>query len=270
MEEAASNLKPDATFFNYLQCPICLEYFTIPIYQCDSGHSICSLCASKSPKCPTCRDNIGRKLRNFHLEQQISSVDYRCRFPGCSESMKLSERLSHEEKCKFNPNTQCLVQNCRWTGHRDGLLQHLITKHRIPHYDIYGDSAEYSSRLRSSSLPSSAGCVKLLHTFDTGSQKTTILTYIFMDSCRNLFFPQFRTLQDTPTRFTLKIWNTESASGEELVIVGKAPTMALSLEEERDQKKCFVLDLESMINIFAFQDKNEEGHKLLHYKLTIG
>ena len=184
--------------------------------------------------------------------------------------MKLSERLCHEEKCNFNPNTQCLVQNCRWTGHRDAVLQHLISKHRIPHYDIYGDSAEYSSRLRSSSLPSTAGCVKLLHTFDTGSQKITILTYIFMDSCRNLFFPQFRTLQDTAIRFTLKIWNTEIANGEELVIVGKAATLALSLEEEREQKKCFVLDLESMINIFAFQDKNEEGHKLLHYKLTIG
>lgn len=269
MEDDTSPLKPDSTFFSSLQCPICFEYFTIPIYQCDSGHSICALCASKSQKCPTCRDSIGRKLRNHHLEQQIASVDYRCRFPGCEESMKLTARLSHEERCPFNPNIQCLVQNCRWTGHRNSVLQHLVSKHKIPHYDIYGDSAEYSSRLRSSSLPSTAGCVKLLHTFDVAGQKTTILTYIFMDSCKNLFFPQFRTLQETPTRFTLKIWNTEITGGEELQIVGKAPTMAVPLEEERDQKKCYVLDLESIINIFAFQDKTEEGHKLLHYKLTI-
>ena len=262
-------LKPDASFFSSLQCPICIEFFSIPIYQCDSGHSICSVCALKTAKCPTCRDNIGRKLRNYPLEQQLSAIEYHCRFAGCNAVMKLCDRIPHEESCRHNPNIQCLIQNCRWVGHRDTALQHLTSRHRIPHYDIFGDSAEYSSRLRSSALPSSAGCVKLLHTFDVGGKKTTILTYIFMDAGRNLFFPQFRTLQEEPTRYILKIWNTEEPT-EELVLVGKAPTVALSLEEERDQKKCYVLDLESMINLFAFQDHNEEGHKLLHYKLTIG
>lgn len=269
MSDLGDNLKPDSTFFNYLQCPICIEFFSVPIFQCDSGHSICSTCASKSPKCPSCRDNIGKKLRNYPLEQQLSAIEYHCRFLGCNACMKLSDRVLHEEHCPYNPNIECLIQNCRWEGHRDGILQHLITRHRIPHYDIFGDSAEYSSRLRSSALPSSAGCVKLLHTFDIGGQKTTILTYIFMDAGRNLFFPQFRTLQEVPARYTLKIWNTE-VTAEELVLVGRAPTVAMSLEEERDQKRCYVLDLESMINLFAFQDHNEEGHKLLHYKLTIG
>jgi hypothetical protein len=118
-------------------------------------------------------------------------------------------------------------------------------------------------------LPSSAGCVKLLHTFVYNGLQRTILTYIFMDSIRNLFYPQFRTLDDHPARYTLKIWSTEAGSQEELVLVGYAATMQLSLEEERERKRCYVLDLESMINLFAFQDKSEEGHKLLHYKLTL-
>lgn len=185
--------------------------------------------------------------------------------------MKLAYRLDHEEQCSHNPNLNCLIQNCRWVGHRDELLSHLTTKHKIPHYDICGATAEYSSRLRSSSLPSTAGCVKLLHTFYLADNHTaTVLTYIFMDSTKNLFFPQFRTLGDTPVKYTLKIWNTDSDDCDEVMIVGKVATIKESLDEERESKSCVALDLESLINKFAFDDKVEEGHRLLHYRLSIG
>ncbi|CAG9330486.1 unnamed protein product [Blepharisma stoltei] len=253
-----------------LQCPICFEYFTIPIYQCDSGHSICDRCSQRTQKCPSCREVIGRKLRNYHLEQQLYQCEYTCQFTGCNEKVKLSARLEHEEECRHNPNYQCLLTNCKWKGQLDSLLSHLNTKHKIPHYDITGNTAEYSSRLRSSSLPPTAGCVKLLHTFYiTEDQTCTILTYIFMDSLKNLFYPQFRTLGKIPAKFTLKIWNTDSDENEEIVIAGMAETAKNSLDEEREKKQCIALDLESLINRFAFQDKVERGHKLLHYRLTI-
>jgi hypothetical protein len=70
------------------------------------------------------------------------------------------------------------------------LIGHMNAKHKIPHYDIPGRKAEFSSRLRPLSLQPAAGCVKLLHTFTlTSSQKVTVLTYIFMDSAKNLFYP---------------------------------------------------------------------------------
>lgn len=270
MVEPNTVLKPDPNFDSSLQCPICMEYFSVPIYQCDSGHSICSRCALKISKCPTCRAAIGRKLRNYHLEQQLLTIDYKCRFPGCEEVLKLAYRYSHEETCIHNPTMECIMQSCKWSGHKSLLLTHLKNKHKIPHYDICGPVAEYSSRLRSSSLSSTAGCVKLLHTFYLPSgEVVTVLTYIFMDSIKNLFFPQFRTFGEKPKRYSLSIWNTESEDEDELVITGKAQTLKISLEEEREHKKCVVLDLESLINLFAFQDKIEEGHKLLHYKLTI-
>jgi hypothetical protein len=270
MVDSTISLKLDATFDASLQCPICLEYFSIPIFQCDSGHSICNRCAQRIPKCPTCRANIGRKLRNYHLEQQLSSIDYKCRHPGCNEVIKLAYRANHEESCTYNPNLTCIMQSCKWTGHKSALLSHLKNKHKIPHYDIVGSVAEYSSRLRSTSLSSTAGCVKLLHTFFLPSgEVVTVLTYIFMDSMKNLFYPQFRTFGEKPVRYNLCIWNTESDEEDELVISGKAQTLKYSLEEEREMKRCMVLDLESLINMFAFQDKIEEGHKLLHYKLTI-
>jgi hypothetical protein len=90
-----------------------------------------------------------------------------------------------------------------------------------------------------------------------------------MDSTKNLFFPQFRTFGDTPIKFKLKIWNTENEALGEICLSGVARTIKASLEEEREHKSCVILDLESLINIFAFHDKTEEGHKLLHYKLSI-
>lgn len=150
------------------------------------------------------------------------------------------------------------------------VLSHLSIKHNIPHYEISGNSAEYSSRLRASSLPPTAGCVKLLHTFFANdSRRVTVLTYIFMDSGKNLFYPQFRTLGSKDIRYSLKIWNNESELNEFVSVIGKVRTLNVSLEEEREKKMCVIMDLESIINRFAFYDKIEEGHRLLHYKLEI-
>ena len=90
-----------------------------------------------------------------------------------------------------------------------------------------------------------------------------------MDSTKNLFYPQFRTFGDIPIKYKLKIWNTDIEGQGEICLNGVARTIKASLEEEREVKSCVILDLESLINIFAFHDKTEEGHKLLHYKLSI-
>lgn len=266
----SGNLIPDMSFHTSLKCPSCQEYFTQPIFQCDYGHSICEKCTYLTSKCVTCKSQISKKLRNFQLEQQLSSIECACRFTGCAHTFKMNLRNQHEISCNFNPSTHCLLQNCRWRGEKVNLLTHLNTKHNIPHYEMSSNTAEYSSRLRSSSLPPTAGCVKLLHSFFVSdSRKVAVLTYIFMDSAKNLFFPQFRTLGDKEIRYNLKIWNNESELNDYVVIIGKARTTNVSLEEERERKMCVAMDLESIINKFAFHDKIEEGYRLLHYKLEI-
>lgn len=259
----------NSEFLSHFKCPVCTEFFDIPVFQCDNGHSLCNSCSHKTNACPTCRAPIRRKLRNYLLEQQISSIEIKCAFQGCREQFKMSERLEHEQSCLYSPNLPCILQNCRWNGSRTSLITHLTQKHKIPHYDICGNTAEYSSRLRSSSLPPTAGCVKLLHTFFMAENDTyTILTYIFMDSNNNRFYPQFRSLSNS-IKYSLKIWNTEEEDGDELMIVGKAHTIRYSLEEERESKSCIAVDLESLISKFSFKDRLEEGHRLLHYKLKI-
>jgi hypothetical protein len=261
---------PDMSFHTSLICPACSEYFSQPIFQCEYGHSICEKCTYAAAKCPICKSGISKRLRNFQLEQQLSAIECVCRFAGCAVAYKMNLRYEHEGECAFNPSTQCILQNCRWKGEKTQLLGHLSSKHNIPHYEISGNAAEYSSRLRASSLPPTAGCVKLLHSFFASeAKKVTILTYIFMDSAKNLFFPQFRTLGNKEVKFRLRIWNNESVTNDFVQVNGKARLMNVTLEEERDKKMCVAMDLESVINKFAFQDRIEEGHRLLHYKLEI-
>mmetsp|Transcript_16582 Transcript_16582/g.16510 ORF Transcript_16582/g.16510 Transcript_16582/m.16510 type:complete len:113 (-) Transcript_16582:388-726(-) len=111
--EDSSEITPNSNFLSSLQCPECSDYFTVPIFQCNSGHSLCNKCSQALSQCPICDDQIGRKLRNYHLEQQLSTIDYKCQYPGCTELIKLASRVKHEEECPFGPNLQCLLQNCK-------------------------------------------------------------------------------------------------------------------------------------------------------------
>merc|ERR1719300_961643 len=39
-----------------LECPVCLEVASVPIFCCDDQHIICSDCRPKVSVCPECRD----------------------------------------------------------------------------------------------------------------------------------------------------------------------------------------------------------------------
>ena len=119
-------------------------------------------------------------------------------------------------------------------------------------------------------MQAAAGCVKLLHTFiKYDAPSVTILTYIFLDSCNNLFYPQFRTLGEGQIRYNLRIWNIENEDSDEIIVEGIAYNHRLGLDEEREKKMGIAFDLESLILKFSFMDKQEKGHRLLHYRLTI-
>ena len=53
-DEAMNRLK------SILQCPVCLETPTsIPIFRCNNGHILCTVCRSKVNTCPECRIQLG-------------------------------------------------------------------------------------------------------------------------------------------------------------------------------------------------------------------
>ncbi|CAL9223892.1 unnamed protein product [Arabidopsis halleri] len=56
-----------------LDCPVCCEPLTIPVFQCDNGHLACSSCCPKlSNKCPACSLPIGNN-RCVAMERVLES-----------------------------------------------------------------------------------------------------------------------------------------------------------------------------------------------------
>ena len=52
-----------------LECPVCLEVpRQPPIYQCERGHCVCSVCHAKLTNCPVCRIPLG-KTRSLIFEK---------------------------------------------------------------------------------------------------------------------------------------------------------------------------------------------------------
>ena len=59
---------------NILECPVCLSPPTsTPIYRCDNGHILCSLCRSKVKICPECRIELGN-LRYLTSEKIVTAM----------------------------------------------------------------------------------------------------------------------------------------------------------------------------------------------------
>ncbi|KAJ0239928.1 hypothetical protein HA466_0226410 [Hirschfeldia incana] len=57
-----------------LDCPICVEPLSIPIFQCDNGHLACSSCCPKlKNKCPSCALPVGHS-RCRAMETVLKSV----------------------------------------------------------------------------------------------------------------------------------------------------------------------------------------------------
>ncbi|KAJ8929367.1 hypothetical protein NQ314_017948 [Rhamnusium bicolor] len=75
-EEVKDSLirKAKKIFLQMLECPLCKEYMSPPIYQCLSGHTICNTCKDKKESCSTCEAKI-ENTRNYVLEDLSKKVE---------------------------------------------------------------------------------------------------------------------------------------------------------------------------------------------------
>ncbi|CAH8302503.1 unnamed protein product [Eruca vesicaria subsp. sativa] len=108
-----------------LSCPICVEPFTIPIFQCDNGHLACSSCCPKlRNKCPSCACPIGHS-RCRAMETVLESTSIPCQNAefGCTQKLTHGEESTHEKTCTFSP-CSCPVQDCNYTGSCKDLYVH--------------------------------------------------------------------------------------------------------------------------------------------------
>lgn len=131
-----SDLNYRPTFSELFECPICVDYYKLPIYLCDQGHSLCSRCKERSRICPQCRRNFLPNSRNIAMEKMMEQVSRKCKFSECGQDISLDQWHNHQSECKYNPNLKCI--ECG--SSEEYLIQHLIRAHEYK--EIAMDSNE--------------------------------------------------------------------------------------------------------------------------------
>ncbi|CAH9141923.1 unnamed protein product [Cuscuta epithymum] len=114
-----------------LDCPICFDALTVPVFQCENGHIACSSCCTKIVnKCPSCAWPIGYN-RCRAIEKLIECIKLSCRNTkyGCKESVFFSKKSGHESSCIFTP-CSCPLRNCSFIGSSEQLYTHFSNRHR--------------------------------------------------------------------------------------------------------------------------------------------
>jgi Seven in absentia protein family len=119
-----------------LECPVCMDFLCVPVFQCSNGHSICGQCTAKIDLevCPICRIKLTKNFRNYSLEKILDNITTNCRFEGCKEVINLSKRAEHQNHCRFNMNIECTFPDCYWSG--PDLCLHLKTIHSIKEFNM--------------------------------------------------------------------------------------------------------------------------------------
>ena len=115
-----------------LECPVCLEYMTPPIYLCNNGHNICNECRPNLQSCPNCRQEI-LQARNYALEDLCLKLNYPCKYEGCKEMFTGQLIKEHQAVCSCGshncPLNKIPEYDCQWRGHFRELITHLESQH---------------------------------------------------------------------------------------------------------------------------------------------
>ncbi|KAH1081839.1 hypothetical protein J1N35_021600 [Gossypium stocksii] len=114
-----------------LDCSICCEALTIPVFQCENGHIACSTCCIKMRnRCPSCMTPIGYS-RCRAIEKVLESVKVTCQNKkyGCKEAFSYSMKQKHGKACLFAP-CSCPLPDCDFEGSSEELSAHFGNVHK--------------------------------------------------------------------------------------------------------------------------------------------
>ncbi|XP_024626824.1 E3 ubiquitin-protein ligase SINA-like 10 [Medicago truncatula] len=113
-----------------LDCYICFQPLTIPVFQCDNGHIACSTCYPKLRNtCPKCSLRISSK-RCKAIENLLLSIELSCSNAkyGCREKISYIGKMNHEEQCIHEP-CYCPLPDCDFVASSEVLSKHFSHKH---------------------------------------------------------------------------------------------------------------------------------------------
>ena len=97
------------------ECPICHDWVSPPIAQCQSGHIACGPCRKRGLKsCINCQQRFS-KVPNWMMWQIAATIAFPCRFQGhgCRHYCYTAVKKSHEALCPHRPiSCQYSVKGC--------------------------------------------------------------------------------------------------------------------------------------------------------------
>ncbi|KAL8472680.1 hypothetical protein ACS0TY_029772 [Phlomoides rotata] len=115
-----------------LDCPICFQPLSSPVYQCENGHTSCGSCCTTilKNKCSNCCLPIGT-IRCRTMEKVLESVRVTCQYVpyGCTEMFSYSKKVAHEKACNYAP-LSCPCIGCNFVGISKCLYDHFALKHK--------------------------------------------------------------------------------------------------------------------------------------------
>lgn len=123
-----------------IECVICLEApQSVPVYQCENGHLLCTPCRDQVSHCPICRILLGRS-RNLIVEKVLEKFPRFCKFrnQGCTVKLKTKLLSAHIDICHYKP-IQCPLCNIRNECHKllimTEMANHMINVHKVPQHN---------------------------------------------------------------------------------------------------------------------------------------
>ncbi|KAL5102092.1 hypothetical protein RYX36_006419 [Vicia faba] len=113
-----------------LDCYNCFQPLTVPVFQCDNGHTFCSTCCPQlENKCVQCSSRISSK-RCKAIENILQSIEVPCSNEeyGCRETITYIGKKKHVERCKYAP-CYCPLLGCDFVAQSRVLSIHFSHKH---------------------------------------------------------------------------------------------------------------------------------------------
>ncbi|XP_022143263.1 E3 ubiquitin-protein ligase SINA-like 10 [Momordica charantia] len=114
-----------------LECYICREPLSTPLFQCKNGHISCSSCCTRAHnKCSSCGSEIGH-MRCRSMETLLESIKIECQNStyGCKKTIYWNKRNDHESSCVYKP-CSCPLTDCSFVGSSGQLSSHFTKKHK--------------------------------------------------------------------------------------------------------------------------------------------
>ncbi|KAF2882721.1 hypothetical protein ILUMI_23454 [Ignelater luminosus] len=124
--DAEEKKKVNGEMMKLIECPLCNDCMSSPIYQCQTGHSFCKTCISKLNDCPLCH-RVLTQTRNYVLEDVINQflhINDVVGYSSACTNINIPESRCDLYKCPLKN-----LKNCMWNGDFRDLVEHCKNNH---------------------------------------------------------------------------------------------------------------------------------------------